>query len=167
MSTNFQDIFSHSSPSMKKKMAWQNACQSSSSSGGPHLLSPAFVVSMRGAQPTFFTSLKRQLFRPFTGLCFWASDTELGLDSGEHHQSFSKSPMFTASWLSTMMNLPSSSIIFDLLLFFETLNQHLHRTISSQLFTTSCSASSRASLKPTKCSLQPDTDDSEGTRTTV
>ena len=40
-------MVSNSDPSTPWKMAWQIACQSSSTSGGPHLPSPTSVVSMR------------------------------------------------------------------------------------------------------------------------
>ena len=43
---------SHASPSTPLWMAWQTACQSSSTSGGLHLLSPTFVVSKVGSPPS-------------------------------------------------------------------------------------------------------------------
>ena len=40
-------MVSHSDPSTPWKMAGQMGCQSSSTSGGPHQVSPTFVVSMK------------------------------------------------------------------------------------------------------------------------
>ena len=87
------------------------ACQSSSTSGGPHLWSPT-VVSMK-VRYTFFTSSKCQLFRPIA-LPLESLLCCLGPTTWSANEYFSKSPIFTASWLSTLMSLLDSFIIFNL-----------------------------------------------------
>ena len=92
-------------------MAWQTACQFSSAS---------IVSQIRGgadsAKHTFFTSSKCQFFHFMADRFSTIFFVELGLDCGGPPPSyFSRSPIFTASWLSALMNLLSSSVIFDLL----------------------------------------------------
>ena len=125
---------SHCSPSTPLWMAWQAACQSSSTNGGQHPLSHIRRFD-ESAQPTFFTFSRRQLFRSFADRCFskksyvsdWSSTT------GSHTRILAKSPICTESWLSTVMNLRSSSIIFNLLRPWRPSNQHLHKTVTSRL----------------------------------
>ena len=78
----------------------------------PHLLS--FPVN-ESTQHTFFTSSKRQLFRsPSRTAGSGRSTLNLG-SSWRATECSSKSPMFTAPWLFTLMNLLSPSILFNLL----------------------------------------------------
>ena len=65
-------------------MAWQIAYQSLSTSGGPHQLSPTFVVSMKVRSPPSSPLRSVKLVHPFEDLCLWATGAEIGLNSGEH-----------------------------------------------------------------------------------
>ena len=77
---------------------------------------PALVVSMKVAQHTFFTSSMCQFFHPFTNRSLWkVCLVELVSTTWSDTVCFSKSPVFTASWVSTFMNLPNPAILFNLL----------------------------------------------------
>ena len=78
----------------------QKTCQSPSTSGGPHLLFPTFMVSIK-IRKTPSSSARRQ------------SVLNFGFSTHEHFVdlvSFYRSPMFTAAWLSTATNNLSLSI---------------------------------------------------------
>ena len=106
-------------PLGKWKMAW-----SSSTSGGPHLLSPTFVsTQVRSAHSSSARNVSSSA--PSRTTASGKSVVNFGFATGLDSLFFSESPTFTASWLSTMMNLLSASIIPNRLLSCKPCTTHL------------------------------------------
>ena len=93
--------FSHSSPSTPLQMARQTACQSSCTGDGVHLLSATLVVSLNARSiPSSALRSVNYCIRSRTAASGKSSLLNLGPTSWSATQGFSKSPMFTASFLS-------------------------------------------------------------------
>ena len=82
-------------------MAWQTACQSLSKSGGPHLPSTTGAIN-EGARHFRLSRSKRQFIHPSRKIAFGnIALLNLGLTTLIASEFSSRSPIFTASWLST------------------------------------------------------------------
>ena len=131
--SDLQYVTSHSptlppirSPSEDGLTIWQ---VSSSTSGGPHLLSPTFVVSMkvRNINPSLRSVSSSAYSRTKAS---WKSAVNLGFTTGRDSSLFSTSPILAASWWCIVMNetfavLPPS--LWTSLLEF---HQNFHRTVA-------------------------------------
>ena len=107
------------------KWPWQMACQSSSTSGGAHLLFPTSVVLMKVRNTPSSCARSVKSPAPSRTTASGKSVENFGFTTFLDSMFFSKSPALTSSWLSTVMKLLSPSSFFEPTSFWQALNHHL------------------------------------------
>ena len=102
---------SHSGPSTHRKMAWQKACQSASTSGGLHLWSPTFDVSIKVRNTPSSCARKVSSSAPFRTRPPGKSAVNFGFTTFFQIVSRCKSPAFTALPSDASQQSPSSILL--------------------------------------------------------